>query len=173
MVLPPKVIVSPIDFSAHSDDALKTAVDLASRFGSEVCLVHVVAALPKLHSAGEFFNEAEYEQALHADAEKRLAQLSKELAGRGIAAKFEVGTANDTAMEILRIAQHNHADLIVIATHGMTGWRRLVFGSVTEKVVRLASMPVLVLRAQPEPVTGDETATKLFRRRSTDLIPAP
>jgi nucleotide-binding universal stress UspA family protein len=51
-------------------------------------------------------------------------------------------------MEILRIAEHNHADLIVIATHGMTGWHRLVFGSVAEKVVRLAHCPVLVMRAE-------------------------
>ena len=37
-------------------------------------------------------------------------------------------------MEILRIAEHKHADLIVIATHGMTGWHKLAFGSVAEKV---------------------------------------
>jgi len=45
-MLPPKVMVSPIDFSVHSDDALKTAADLASRFGAELCLVHVVPELP-------------------------------------------------------------------------------------------------------------------------------
>jgi nucleotide-binding universal stress UspA family protein len=53
-------------------------------------------------------------------------------------------------MELLRIAEHNNVDLIVIATHGMTGWHKLAFGSVAEKVVRLATCPVLVLRAQPE-----------------------
>jgi nucleotide-binding universal stress UspA family protein len=53
-------------------------------------------------------------------------------------------------MELLRIAERNNVDLIVIATHGMTGWHKLAFGSVAEKVVRLATCPVLVLRAQPE-----------------------
>ena len=48
------------------------------------------------------------------------------------------------------MAEHNHADLIVIATHGMTGWHKLAFGSVTEKVVKLATCPVLVLRVQPK-----------------------
>jgi nucleotide-binding universal stress UspA family protein len=47
----------------------------------------------------------------------------------------------------VRIAEHENADLIVIATHGMTGWRRVLFGSVAEKVVRLAKCPVLTIRA--------------------------
>lgn len=158
-MLPPKVIVSPMDFSVHSDDALKTAADLASCFGSELCLVHVVPALPKLPSLRSFFQEGEYEQALHSEAEKQLARMKEEIARRGITCKFAVGTANDTAMEILRMAEHNHADLIVIATHGMTGWHQLAFGSVAEKVVRLATMPVLVLRAQPEAAAGDASAT--------------
>ena len=159
MMLPPKVIVSPIDFSVHSDDALKTAADLALRFGSELCLVHVVPALPKLPSLQAFFKEADYEQALHSDAEKQLAQMVEEFARRGINAKYVVGTANDTGMEILRMAEHHHADLIVIATHGMTGWHRLAFGSVDEKVVRIATSPVLVLRARAER-EGDASATQ-------------
>lgn len=150
MNLPLKVIVSPVDFSTHSDTALRTAADLASHFGAELLLVHVVPALPKLRSAKDFFNEAGYEQALHADAEKNLGQLTGEFSQRGIAAKFAVGTANDTAMEILRIADQHLADLVVIATHGMTGWHSLALGSVAEKVVRLATIPVLLLRAQPK-----------------------
>ncbi len=157
-MLPPKVIVSPIDFSVHSDDALKTAIDLASHFGSELCLVHVVPALPNLPSLRSFFKEGEYEQTLQVDAEKQLAQMVKEIARRGINAKYALGTANDTGMEILRTAEHHHADLMVIATHGMSGWHQMAFGSVAEKVVRLASIPVLLLRAQPERESGDASA---------------
>jgi nucleotide-binding universal stress UspA family protein len=158
-MLPPKVILSPVDFSVHSDDALKTATELAARFGSELCLVHIVPALPKLPHGVSIFKEADYEQALHAEAEQQLAKMADEISRRGIAARSVVGTANNTAMEILRIAEHHLADLIVIATHGMTGWRQLAFGSVTEKVVRLASLPVLVLRAQPEREAGGAVVT--------------
>jgi nucleotide-binding universal stress UspA family protein len=158
-MLPPKVIVSPVDFSTHADDALETAADLALRFGSELCLVHVVPALPKLPSGLSIFKEADYEQALHSDAERQLAKMVEEFSRRGIAAKYAVGTANDTAMEILRIAEHQHADLIVIATHGMTGWHHLAFGSVAEKIVRLATFPVLLLRARPEDKPGGASAT--------------
>jgi nucleotide-binding universal stress UspA family protein len=158
-MLPPKVIVSPIDFSVHSDDALKIAIDMAAHFGSELCLVHVVPALPKLPRGLSIFKEADYEQALHSEAEKQLAKMVDEISQRGVTAKYAVGTANDTGMEILRIADHHLADLIVIATHGMTGWRQLAFGSVTEKVVRLASLAVLVLRAQPEREAGNAVVT--------------
>jgi Universal stress protein family len=47
-------------------------------------------------------------------------------------------------MEILRTADAERVDLIVIATHGLTGWRRLAFGSVTDKIVRTADCPVRV-----------------------------
>jgi nucleotide-binding universal stress UspA family protein len=153
-MLPPKLILSPIDFSDPSHQALDTAADLATYMKSELLLVHVVAMLPRLPSPAMIFNEAEFEQELHKDAQKRLNDLVNKLAAQGLKARFELGTANDVAMEIIRIGEHNKADLIVIATHGMTGWHRLAFGSVTEKVVRLAPLPVLVLRADAERKTN-------------------
>ncbi|MGD0957146.1 MAG: universal stress protein [Candidatus Acidiferrales bacterium] len=149
-MLPPKLIVSPIDFSGFSQEALQTAADLAKQFGSELLLVHAVPAIPKLSSTTSIFKEGEYEQELHKDAERLLQKLAEELRKKGLRVRTEVGMANDVGMEILRIADHNKADLIVISTHGMTGWHRLVFGSVAEKVVRLAPCPVLVLRANPK-----------------------
>jgi nucleotide-binding universal stress UspA family protein len=157
-MLPPKVIVSPIDFSSHSQDALQTAADLAKQFGAQLLLVHAVPAITKLPSATSIFHEAEFEQELHKDAERRLNALAGQYQKQGLDVRTEIGIANEVAMEILRIAEHNSADLIVIATHGMTGWHRLAFGSVTEKVVRLASCPVLVLRANPK--AGQDATTK-------------
>jgi len=159
-MMPPKIILSPIDFSSHSDDAVKVAADLASRLGSELYLVHVAPMIPRLPSASAIFHEAEYEEELHKDAQQRLIQLAGEFGKKGLVVKYAIGTANDTAMEILRIAEHKNADLIVIATHGITGWRSLAFGSVTEKVVRLATCPVLVLRAQPADADSRESAKK-------------
>jgi nucleotide-binding universal stress UspA family protein len=159
-MLPPKLILSPIDFSSHSDEALKVAADMASRFGAELCLVHVVPMLPRLPSVKTVFHEAEYERALHSEAEQRLNQMAHKLSENGLAVKTVVGTANDTGMEILRVAEQNNAGLIVIATHGLTGWHKLAFGSVTEKVLRMASCPVLVLRAQVEAESQESTAKR-------------
>lgn len=146
----PKLILAPVDFSEHSHEAVQVAADYASRIGAELLLVHAVPAIPKLPSAAAFFHEGEYENALLKDAEQRLQALAQDIAKKGVRARTEVGIANDVGMELLRMGEHNHADLIVIATHGMTGWHALAFGSVAEKVVKLATCPVLVLRAQPK-----------------------
>jgi nucleotide-binding universal stress UspA family protein len=154
----PKLILAPVDFSEPSEEAVEVAADYAARLGAELLLVHAVPAIPKLPSASEIFREAEYEEALRQDAQRRLETLAQGLAEKGVHVRTEVGIANDVGMEILRIGQHHHADLIVIATHGMTGWHKLVFGSVAEKVVRLATCPVLVLRASPK--TEQETSSR-------------
>jgi nucleotide-binding universal stress UspA family protein len=57
--------------------------------------------------------------------------------------------SGDPPREIIRAAEDQKIDLIVIATHGHTGWGRLLFGSVAEKVVRLAPCPVLTIKAPP------------------------
>jgi len=146
----PKLILAPIDFSDPALDALETAADLGSQFGAALLLVHVVPALPKLPTSVSIFKEGEYDSRLHAEAAKRLADLSATYAQSGLSVSSEVGTADDVGMEIIRIGEEQRADLIVIATHGATGWKDLILGSVAEKVVRLARSPVLVLRIQSE-----------------------
>ena len=56
----------------------------------------------------------------------------------------------DAANEIVRIAEDERVGMIVIATHGMTGWHQVAFGSVAERVVRLSSRPVLSIRSPRE-----------------------
>jgi nucleotide-binding universal stress UspA family protein len=141
-----KKILSPIDFSDPSHQALDVAVEMASRLGAELLLVHVVPAIPDAPTVGDVLKEGDYEQKLQKDAATQLAEIAAQCAKKGVAAKSAVGEANDVAMELIRTAEQNAADLIVISTHGMTGWRSMVFGSVTEKVVRDAQCPVLILR---------------------------
>jgi nucleotide-binding universal stress UspA family protein len=59
-------------------------------------------------------------------------------------------------MELIRIAENEHADLIVIATHGMTGWREFAFGTVAEKVLKQGECPVLLLRAKTAGNTNEK-----------------
>ncbi len=81
---------------------------------------------------------------LHTDAHDKLHRLTEQVKFTTVRTIIGHG---DAATEIVRIAEKEHADLIVISTHGMTGFRHLVFGSVAEKVVRLAKCPVLTTRA--------------------------
>jgi nucleotide-binding universal stress UspA family protein len=145
-MLPPKLILSPIDFSEPSLEALDAAIDIASRYNAGLLLEYVVPVIPRLPDAISILKEGDYERELIKNAEERLTELAKKVTEKGLSVRTSVGLANDAAMEIIRAADHENVDLIVIATHGMTGWRRLAFGSVTEKVVRTANCPVLVLR---------------------------
>ena len=138
-------ILSPVDFSDPSHAALDTAVSLAKQFGAELLLVHVVPAIPDLPSSVSMLKEGQYDDALDKAAAIRLAEMAQKLTQTGIKAKSAIGIADDTAMEIIRIGEENGADLIVIATHGLSGLHKLVFGSVTDKVLRESHVPVLVM----------------------------
>jgi len=146
-MLPVKRVLCPIDFSEPSREAFNVAVELASHFAAGLCLVHVVPVLPALPNDPTYvFKVPEYERLLHADADEKLRQLGREATSRGITVHTTVGHG-EAAREIVRIADEENADLIVMATHGMTGWRHVMFGSVAERVVRLAKCPVLTTRA--------------------------
>jgi nucleotide-binding universal stress UspA family protein len=147
-MLPPKLILAPIDFSEPSRDALNVAADMASRFGAELLLVHVVPAVSDLPAAVSIFKEGEYDQSLLDTAAQRLSELAATLGPKNIKVRTELGTANDVGMELVRIAKQSATDMIIIATHGMTGWREMAFGTVAEKVVKQADCAVLVLRAK-------------------------
>jgi nucleotide-binding universal stress UspA family protein len=148
VMIPPKLILAPIDFSDYSRNALQAAAAMASAFGATLLLAYVVPAIPDLPAGVSMLKEGEYDTELLQTASTRLSELASTIAKDNLSVRTEIGTANDVGMELIRIAEREQVDLIVIATHGMTGWRRIAFGSVALKVVEHASCPVLVLRAQ-------------------------
>jgi nucleotide-binding universal stress UspA family protein len=85
-------------------------------------LVHIVPAIPVLPEGVSIFKEGEFDSELHEKAAKQLQKLASTLANKNLSVRTEVGTANDVGMELVRIAEHDNVDMIVIATHGMTGW---------------------------------------------------
>jgi len=142
-----KTILCPTDFSEPSYEGLKYAVDLATQFGADLCLTNVVPVPPPLPTDTNFvFEIPEYERGLHADAERKLREVIDQRIPKGLKVRTVIGHG-EAGAELVRIAEDERADLIVIATTGMTGFRRFLFGSVAEKVVRLALCPVLTVRA--------------------------
>jgi nucleotide-binding universal stress UspA family protein len=146
-----KRILAPIDFSEYSRDAFDVAVDLASHYRAELLLVHVLPFIPSLGGVGSLLREGERQREEGAAAAQRLDELASLVGEKGLLVRTELASADEVGMELVRIAQHHRTDLVVIATHGMTGWRRIPFGSVADKVVKHADCAVLVLRAEPEP----------------------
>jgi len=123
-----------------------SASELAEHFGAELLLVNVVPVLPAVPPDLNYvFKIPEYEKYLHADAAEQLRKAREELVGKNVKVRTMVGHGS-AAQEIVRIAKAESVDLIVISTHGSTGLEHFVFGSVAEKVVRLAESSVLTVR---------------------------
>lgn len=145
-MLPIARILAPTDFSDISLETLSTAAELARHFGAELEVLHVIPPVPALPSDPHYnFEVPAYQEALRTDAERRLTEMLLARLGGDASARPRI-SHGDPAREIVRVADEDRVDLIVIATHGLTGWQHLVFGSVAEKVVRLARCPVLTLR---------------------------
>jgi universal stress protein A len=152
-MIPFQKILAPTDFSEPSRIGLRTAKDLAAGDKAECILIHVVAPVraipPSGPAAHSGFELSAVMQELEDAATKSLEETSLQMASEGIRARSLV-VQGTPAEEIAAAAEREEADVIVIATHGWTGWRRFVFGSVAEKVVRLARCPVLTIPAPVE-----------------------
>ena len=145
-MLPLKKILCPTDFSDSSYRALEVANEFASQYQSEVLLQHVVnspsvlpspdaVAMPNTRYLGEEM-VAWAQESINSARTKRIPDTVR---SRGLISR------GDPAEEIVRSAENENVDLIVIATHARKGLRRFLSGSVSEKVARLSEKPVLVV----------------------------
>ncbi len=141
-----KQILVPTDFSPTSGKALEYAGALATQCNATVTLLHIaeVGSPGYEHGAGDF---PRMETQLRRAAEKQIADC---LHGN-LAVEFMVGRGwpfggKRAYHEIIETARRQHADLIVVSTHGFTGLDHLIMGSTAERVVRHAPCPVLVVR---------------------------
>jgi nucleotide-binding universal stress UspA family protein len=142
-----KRILVPIDFSAHSKNALKYAIPFAVQFSASIDLIYVVepAIYPSDFSIGQV-GFPNIEDELRTRGSNELDELMKKEIAKRVPARRVVRTGKPF-YEILSYAQEEKIDLIVIATHGHTNVEHILFGSTAEKVVRRAPCPVLVVRS--------------------------
>jgi len=151
----PTKILLPIDFSSSSQAALEMAADLALHFNAELYLVNVIPMFPTT-TLPDLIPESEFIQEARRFAERHLAKCHVILAARGIKSASSVEVGNDVAGNIMEVVDREHIDMVVISTHGISGWHPLVFGSIAEKVVKLVQCPLLLLRSA-KPETGVKT----------------
>ena len=149
-VRPFERLLAPIDFSTPARQALGAARSLAEVYGAELHLLHVVEAPAVPPSFGPLYSAAAAGVAfgdLAREVEGNLRQLLEETKGPEVDSRLEVAEGI-AAPTITRYAEQRDCDLIVIATHGLTGLEHFLLGSVTEKVMRTAPCPVLVLKQE-------------------------
>jgi len=145
-----KKILVPTDGSALSKKAIRSAIELASSVGAELVALHVVPRYPTSYFEGGI-----------AVSPSEVARVEKQWAEHGQALADEVGKAADkagvkaravtvrsdlVAEAILAAARKNKCDLVVMASHGRKGLKRLLLGSETQHVLTHGTIPVLVLR---------------------------
>jgi nucleotide-binding universal stress UspA family protein len=149
-MLPFRKILCPTDFSEPSRVALKYASELAAHFEAQLCVLHVVEPTPVDYGweiySGVSASEVD-RQALQDKEGQLLDFVARQLPPN--VKVYPVVCLGSVASEIKRVAEVENADLLVIATHGITGWLHFVFGSVTEKVMRDVHIPVLIIHQPP------------------------
>ena len=142
-------ILVPVDFSMHADRALAYATTLAARLGATLAFLHVVedpVATGAWSSEIYLPNLQDLLDTQLEDARQRVEQLRAAAAASGVTAEATV-LLGQPARTIVEHARAGAFDLVVMATHGRTGFSHLLMGSVAEQVVRRASCPVLIARA--------------------------
>lgn len=137
-------ILVPYDFSEGAKLALHHAIAHAQHFQSNLTLLHVVHLPFRGVSLGAGEPHA-MEGMLLAEATKQLTALIEELKQQNLTANSRVRPGYP-APEIVEVARQELVDLIIMGTHGRTGFKHTVLGSVAENVVRHAPCPVLVVR---------------------------
>lgn len=147
-----KKILFPTDFSTSSDAGLRHATALARESGAMLLIVHVEEP-PLAYGGGEMYYGVPNPD--HAAIQKMLKEVVSTSPDVQYEHRLVVG---DPAAEIVRLAEQEGVDLIVMGTHGRTGLKRMLMGSVAEAVVRRAACPVFTFKApQPATTAADQT----------------
>jgi nucleotide-binding universal stress UspA family protein len=139
-------LLVPLDGSELSECALATAVELATQLRADVLLVQVVP-LPYVFPGVAETEAAALEQQL-AEVRTYLESVARRTEGSatgGPTISFRAEASPTPATTIARVAQDEHADMIVMATHGRSGVERLVLGSVANGVLRHSTVPLLLV----------------------------
>jgi nucleotide-binding universal stress UspA family protein len=151
-------ILVPIDFSKMSIQALETAKCLAQRFDAIIHLVHVHQFGYPASFMGPVFSAGELPESFEEHRSKQLAeQLGAVASESGLSSRDQthLGMGAPPYDEICRLAQEIPADLIVMPTHGYTGFKHVLLGSTAERVVQHSPCPVFVVRQKkPKPESG-------------------
>ncbi len=139
-----KTIVFPTDFSTLGHEALEYATQLAREQGSRLLIVHVQE--PAIaYGAGDY-----YYGLPEPDTEAVKQMLAKVKPTDPAVAYEHRLLMGEPAESIVELAQREHADLIILGSHGRTGLARLLLGSVTEAIMRRAACPVMVIKSRAQ-----------------------
>jgi universal stress protein A len=138
-------IMVPTDFSPRSENAVNYAMELAQRLGARLTLLHVSPEPSAVDYTMAGVPIWDWEEARE-QAGKKLAEEVARIKPVHPEVESLLRTGLFCREEILKAAEELPADLLVLTTHGYTGWKHLLFGSDAEKILERASCPILIAR---------------------------
>lgn len=144
-------ILVPVDFSEHSEYALEVASKIAKQHGAGIILFHMLGLSDSVLANSEIAEEAEAKYYLKLAKEKIKEYTEKEYL-KNVSVETIIQNYKDFE-EVNAVAQEQHCDLVVMGSHGTSGFSELFVGSNTEKVVRTSDIPVIVIKDQHEDFT--------------------
>jgi len=138
-------IIVPVDFSKHTDGLVTFAIDVAEKLGGKVTFLHVAQ---RVTDGAEYFDVnptslTVANEELFTQAQKMMNSLVEKFVST-CAGCVGVTLRGDVADAIVDYVRNEKADLVIIGTHGYKGIQKIVMGSVTSRVMRNASCPILV-----------------------------
>jgi nucleotide-binding universal stress UspA family protein len=141
-----KKILVPTDFSDCAENAAKTAAQIAKKTGAEIFLLHILH-IPSYDTNSGITESQDIPEGLFLMklAQKKFAELTAQPFFEGIKV-IEAIQFDNTYEGIAKKAEEHDIDLIVMGTHGISGWKEAFVGSNTERVIRLADCPVLTVK---------------------------
>ena len=145
-----KTILVPVDFSNCAREGLRYAIAFANEFGAKIILLHATYLGYVYSSEGTaIYDIPGLQKAARRTAERKMRELVRTMKfGR---VKFETAfTDGSPVLDICAFAKEHNVDLIITSTHGLTGLKHVLIGSVAEQVVRRANCPVLVVPSHPQ-----------------------
>jgi nucleotide-binding universal stress UspA family protein len=142
-------ILVPIDFSPHSAAALETAVSIAKAFGSSIHALHCYPINPGGITPYGIMMPPNLDEEIREAANQKLTEWLGRVDAPGITIVPAL-TSMFPSESIARTAEEIGADLIVMGTRGLTGFKHVVLGSVAERTIRIAPCPVLTVKGPEE-----------------------
>ena len=138
-----KIYLVPIDFSKGSEIALKNAIRIARESGGRLLLIHVISMTFAFPLEVGFTDLVE---SVEKEAREGFDRLARRMRLKSGEYRSIIVRGNDTAQAIAAMAKKAKAAMIVMASHGRTGLRRFMLGSVAERTLRYAECPVLIVK---------------------------
>ena len=140
-------ILVPVDGSETSQAAVEKAVEFAKAFGSKITVVQALVLDPYI--AAEYISASQTNDLIErarTSIEESLAAAKAKFNEQGIEVETKLLEGQVIHREIIRAAEELHADLIIIGSHGRTGFKKLFLGSVAQSLLGESHVPVLIVR---------------------------